>query len=94
VAPAALVDLPRPHAVFVGGGATEETLDQVWSALLPGGRLVVHAVTQETEMVLAARWRRYGGELTRVAVEHLEAIGSFHGWKPARAVVQWGVTKP
>jgi precorrin-6Y C5,15-methyltransferase (decarboxylating) len=94
VAPDALADLPRPHAVFVGGGATEETLEQVWAALRPGGRLVVHAVTQETEMVLAARWRRHGGELTRIAVEHLESIGSFHGWKPARAVVQWGVTKP
>jgi precorrin-6Y C5,15-methyltransferase (decarboxylating) len=94
VAPDALADLPRPHAVFVGGGATEETLEQVWAALRPGGRLVVHAVTQETEMVLAARWRQHGGELTRIAVEHLESIGSFHGWKPARAVVQWGVTKP
>ena len=93
VAPEALADLPRPDAVFVGGGATAETLDRVWAALRPGGRLVVHAVTQETEQVLSARWRRDGGELTRIAVEHLEAIGSFHGWKPARAVVQWAVTR-
>jgi precorrin-6Y C5,15-methyltransferase (decarboxylating) len=94
VAPDALAGLPRPHAVFVGGGATEETLEEAWSALRPGGRLVVHAVTQETELVLAGRWRRHGGELTRIAVEHLEAIGGFHGWKPARAVVQWAVVKP
>jgi precorrin-6Y C5,15-methyltransferase (decarboxylating) len=94
VAPDVLADLPRPHAVFVGGGATEQTLEQVWTALRAGGRLVVHAVTQETELVLAARWRQFGGELTRIAVEHLEPIGSFHGWKPARAVVQWAVVKP
>ena len=94
VAPAALAGLPRPDAVFVGGGATEETLDAAWTALQPGGRLVVHAVTQETEVVLAAHRKRHGGELTRIAVEYLEAIGSFTGWKPARAVVQWAVVKP
>jgi precorrin-6Y C5,15-methyltransferase (decarboxylating) len=94
VAPEALADLPSPDAVFVGGGATEEVLMRAWAALRPGGRLVIHAVTQETELVLAGWWRRHGGELTRIAVEHLEPIGGFHGWKPARAVVQWAVTKP
>jgi precorrin-6Y C5,15-methyltransferase (decarboxylating) len=93
VAPAALADLPAPDAVFVGGGASEAVVDAVWAALRPGGRLVVHAVTQETEMLVAARWRRHGGELTRIAVEHLEAIGDHHGWKPARAVVQWWVSR-
>ncbi len=93
VAPDALTDLPVPDAVFVGGGGSSAVLDAVWAALRPGGRLVVHAVTQETEMLVAARWREHGGALTRIAVEHLEAIGSFHGWKPARAVVQWGVVR-
>ena len=37
-APDALASLPRPHAVFVGGGATSETLERSWSALRPGGR--------------------------------------------------------
>ena len=92
-APDALVGLPAPDAVFVGGGGSAAVLDAVWAALRPGGRLVVHAVTQETEMLVAARWREHGGSLTRIAVEHLEAIGSFHGWKPARAVVQWGVVR-
>jgi precorrin-6Y C5,15-methyltransferase (decarboxylating) len=94
VAPAALAGLPRPDAVFVGGGASKAVLDAVWAALPPGGRLVVHAVTQETELIVSAGWRRYGGELTRIAVEHLEAIGSYHGWKPARAVVQWAAVRP
>ncbi len=93
VAPEALAGLPVPDAVFVGGGATEPVLDAAWAALPPGGRLVVHAVTQETEMLLAVWWREHGGTLTRIAVEHLEAIGRYHGWKPARAVVQWAVTR-
>jgi precorrin-6B C5,15-methyltransferase / cobalt-precorrin-6B C5,C15-methyltransferase len=92
-APDALVSLPRPHAVFVGGGATSETLERSWSALRPGGRLVVHAVTQETEMIMVDCWRRHGGELVRLSVEHLEPIGRYHGWRPARAVVQWSAVK-
>ena len=43
-----------------------------WSALRPGGRLVVHAVTVETEMIIADVGSDMGGELTRIAVEHLE----------------------
>ena len=92
-APGALASLPRPHAVFVGGGATADTLARSWSALRPGGRLVVHAVTQETEMILVDCWKRYGGELSRLSVEHFEPIGRYHGWRPARAVVQWSSTK-
>ena len=92
-APGALTSLPRPHAVFVGGGATRETLERSWSALRPGGRLVVHAVTQETEMIVVDCWKRYGGELSRLSVEHLEPIGRYHGWRPARAVVQWSAMK-
>ena len=45
-APDALHDLPRPDAIFVGGGASGEVMDLCWSALAPGGRLVVHAVTR------------------------------------------------
>jgi precorrin-6B C5,15-methyltransferase / cobalt-precorrin-6B C5,C15-methyltransferase len=94
-APEALTGLPAPDAVFVGGGATDEgVLDACWAALSSGGRLVVHGVTLETERVLAERHAEHGGELTRHHVEHASPIGSFTGWKPARAVVQWSVTKP
>jgi precorrin-6Y C5,15-methyltransferase (decarboxylating) len=93
--PEALADLPTPDAVFVGGGATEGgVLDTCWAALRPGGRLVVHGVTLETERVLAERHALWGGELTRHHVEHAGPIGSFTGWKPARAVVQWTAVKP
>ena len=92
-APAVLASLPRPHAAFVGGGGTSETVEQAWLALRPGGRLVVHAVTQETEMIVIDCWRRHGGELSRLSIEHLEPIGRYHGWRPARAVVQWSAIK-
>jgi len=92
-APDALASLPRPHAVFVGGGGTAETLNRSWVALRPAGRMVVHAVTQETEMILVDCWKRFGGELSRLSVENLEPIGRYHGWRPARAVVQWSSMK-
>ncbi|NRQ48647.1 precorrin-6y C5,15-methyltransferase (decarboxylating) subunit CbiE [Aeromicrobium stalagmiti] len=94
-APEALADLEAPHAIFVGGGATEPGLvDACWDALLPGGRLVIHGVTLETEALLTDRYARLGGELTRLHVEHAAPIGSFTGWTPSRAITQWAVTKP
>jgi len=93
-APDALSGLEPPDAVFVGGGATDPSvLDRCWAALRPGGRIVVHAVTLETEAVLVERWRRHGGELTRLSVERAAPLGSFTGWRPARPVVQWAATK-
>jgi len=93
-APAALADLPAPDAVFVGGGATRPgVLEDCWSALRFGGRLVVTSVTLETDAVLLA-WRgRVGGELVRLSVEVAEPIGTFTGWSPARPVTLWSVTK-
>ena len=93
-APAALTDLPAPDAVFVGGAATEPgVLESCWDRLRPGGRLVAHAVTRETETVLTSWHDEVGGEVTRVSVEHAEPLGSFTGWRPARAVVQWAVQR-
>ncbi len=55
--------------------------------------MVVHSVTQETEMIMAHCRRDHGGELTRISVEHLEPIGRYTGWQPARPVVQWSAVK-
>lgn len=91
-APEALTDLPAPDAVFVGGGATRAgVLPACLAALRPGGRLVAHGVTLETETLLAGLYGAHGGELTRISVEHAAPIGSFTGWTPARAVTQWAV---
>ncbi len=84
--------LPAPDAVFVGGGATVPgLLERCLSALRPGGRLVVHGVTLETEVLLARARARHGGELTRIAVEHAAPLASFTGWEPARTVTQWSL---
>lgn len=94
-APAALAGLPQPDAVFVGGGAQEPgLLESAWSALKPGGRIVVNGVTVETEVVLIAARERWGGSLTRLSVERLDRLGSMHGFRPAMTVTQWTAVKP
>lgn len=94
-APDAMGDLPRPDAIFVGGGATAPgLLDLCRERLAPHGRLVVHGVTLETEQLLVDAFGAHGGELTRLSVEHVTQLGArFHGWTPARAVTQWSWTK-
>lgn len=95
-APLALVGLPQPDAIFIGGGASEEgVIDAAIDALRPGGgRLVVNAVTLESEALLIARHAAHGGELTRIAIARAEAVGSKTGWRPALPVTQWVWVKP
>jgi precorrin-6B C5,15-methyltransferase / cobalt-precorrin-6B C5,C15-methyltransferase len=93
-APSACRGLPPPDAVFLGGGAGRETVERCWAAMRPGGRLVGHAVTQQTEAILVEFWRQLGGDLTRISIESMQPIGSYHGWQPARPVVQWAAQKP
>ena len=93
-APEALDGLAVPSAIFIGGGATSSgVLGHCLGALRPGGRLVVHGVTVQTERLLGDLYAEHGGELIRVAVETAAPIGSFTGWTPARTVTQWAFTR-
>ena len=49
-APQALIELPAPDAVFIGGsrGAMADIFNTSWEALRPGGRLVIAAVTLDS----------------------------------------------
>ena len=85
--------LPAPDAVFVGGGGTLEVLELAMAALRDGGRLVVHGITVEAELLCVAAHQRWGGHLSRIQVENAEPLGSLLGWKPYRTVIQWAVEK-
>jgi len=93
-APEAFANLPQPQAIFVGGGGGDtKLLDSAYAALPSGGRLVVNAVTIETEAELISRFKALGGGLLRIEIAHADPLGSFHGWRPALPVTQWSVTK-
>jgi precorrin-6Y C5,15-methyltransferase (decarboxylating) len=93
-APGALTGLPRPDAVFIGGGVTAEGVVRAcWDALDAGGRLVANAVTIDGGIALAGWQRALGGSLTRISVERAGGLGSFTAWRPALPVVQWSVRK-
>jgi precorrin-6B C5,15-methyltransferase / cobalt-precorrin-6B C5,C15-methyltransferase len=93
-APAALQYLPTPDAIFIGGGTTAPgLLDTCWTALRSGGRLVANAVTVESELQLLQWHQQVGGELTRIAIQRTQTIGTFLGWKPLIPVTQLVVFK-
>jgi len=94
-APAVLVGLPTPDAIFIGGGGGDAgVLDAAARALRPGGRLVVNAVTLRTEALLLGRHAAFGGELMRIAVSRALPVGEKTGWRPAMPVTQWLWGKP
>ena len=95
VAPAALANLPPPDGIFIGGGAADPgVLDAAVAALRAGGRLVVNAVTLETEALLIGRHAALGSELIRIAISRAAAVGEKTGWRPAMPVTQWSWVKP
>jgi precorrin-6B C5,15-methyltransferase / cobalt-precorrin-6B C5,C15-methyltransferase len=93
-APEILQDLPQPDTIFIGGGVTTPAmLETCWSALPQGGRLVVNAVTVESELKLLQWQKKFGGELIRIAIQRTEAIGKFSGWKALSPITQWSAVK-
>ena len=94
-APDSLIGMPMPDAIFLGGAVANETLFHLcWSALRASGRLVANAVTLEGEQALYARHARLGGELVRLDVAALDAIGSHRALRARLPVTQWSVVKP
>jgi precorrin-6Y C5,15-methyltransferase (decarboxylating) len=90
-----LRDLPAPDAIFIGGGVGNPAIfEACLAALAPGGRLVMNAVSLESEAQLV-RWRRqHGGELTRIAIDKAARLGGLSGWRRAMPVTQWRYDKP
>jgi precorrin-6Y C5,15-methyltransferase (decarboxylating) len=94
-APDSLVGMPTPDAIFLGGAVANEALFHTcWTALRSGGHLVANAVTLEGEQALYDRHARLGGELVRLDVATLDAVGSHRVLRPRMPVTQWSVTKP
>jgi len=92
-APAALLTLEKPDAVFIGGGLDAAMFEDLWLLLSAGTRIVAHAVTLETESLLADLQRRHGGNLLKIEISHAAPLGRLRSWESARPVVQWSAVK-
>jgi len=92
-APEGLAGLALPDAIFVGGGADARVLDIAWEALPQNGRIVVNAVTLETQSLLAQAFSEHGGDLAHVQIARARAVGRFHALDPAMPVLQWRAVK-
>ncbi len=88
-----LKKLPIPDAVFVGGGASAELVAEIWDILPKGARLVVHAVTIETEQLLISLSEKMGGELLRIEMSSVAPLGSMKAWKRAYPLTEWRIVK-
>ncbi len=79
-APAALVDLPKAHAIFVGGSGGQLTaiLAECERLLFGGGRLIITAITVETLMSSLAivQSGTYAVDCFQMQVSRLKKVGS------------------
>ncbi len=91
-APEALDGLPTPDAIFIGGGLSRELIAHLQKITPVGTRIVAHAVTLESEAILAETHARLGGELMRIELSHAKPLGRMRGWSASYPIVQWGVT--
>lgn len=89
----AMPRLPAPDAVFIGGGGVD-LVAPAFAALPSGGRLVMNAVTLQTQAALVEARATHGGDLVQIAISEAEPVGRYDGWRPAMPVVQWRVVKP
>jgi len=82
-----------PDTVFIGGGASQALLDQLWQILPAGTRVVANGVTLETEVLLMNAHAQHGGNLLKAEIAEAGPLGSMRGWTRARPVIQWSTTR-
>ncbi len=93
-APDGLKDLPRPDAIFIGGGIdTDGVFETAHSALKDGGMCVANAVTLEGERKLVTLQELHGGDLVRMDISTLTHIGEMRALRPRMSVLQWRLRK-
>lgn len=92
-APDALEGLPRPDAVFIGGGLSAEVARRCWAALPSLGRIAATAVTLDSEALLMSLQNELGGDLVRLQVARAEPLGGRMGWRPLMPVTLWSAMR-
>ena len=93
-APDILKSLASPQAIFIGGGLSQKgVIEQCWSRLSPGGRLVVNAVSLQSEALMVAWREKLGGDMARINISRAKDVTGHSLWRPLTPVTQWAVIK-
>jgi precorrin-6Y C5,15-methyltransferase (decarboxylating) len=73
-------------------------IETAQAALRTHGRLVINAVTLETEALVLSRHAQHGGALLRMEIHRASPIGGEAArslcWRPAMPITQWTWVKP
>ena len=96
-APEALLELPAPDAVFVGGskGSMAEIIEVALARLKPGGRLVVNAITMENvgETYKCLRERELQPEVILLNVSRAEPLARYMRYEAQNPIHIFAVNK-
>jgi len=90
-APAALIDLPAPHRIFIGGsgGLLTPILEQCAPVLRPEGRIVLAIATLE-HLAEVNQWLQHQphwrGQYQQLAVSRSASVGALTRWSPLNPV--------
>ena len=85
--------LPKPDAVFIGGGASDELISKIIRLIPKKGRLVVNGVTLETQQLIIDKQKNFGGSLKKIEISNSRKLGSKSIWEPSSPIVQWSYLK-
>lgn len=93
--------LPKPDAVFIGGGLTAELFDIAYQALPIGGRLVSNVISLEGLACLNQICQKFEDDfaqlkqlsMTQISTSHIMNIGKLHTFKPNITVTQLALIK-
>jgi precorrin-6Y C5,15-methyltransferase (decarboxylating) len=97
-APEALTGLEAPDAIFVGGskGSMEDIVELALERLLPGGRLVINAITLEnaSEAYQAIRRRGLVPEVMLLQVSRAQPLAHYLRYEALNPIQVFAVEKP
>lgn len=93
--------LPKPDAVFIGGGLTLEVFETAYAALAFGGRLVINVISLEGLANVQQICQKFNQDfaqlrqlsVTQIATSNLVDIGKLHTFRPNITVTQLALIK-
>lgn len=93
--------LPKPDAIFIGGGLTFTLFEQAYNLLPIGGRLVINVISIEGSAILSKILLHFDDDfaqlkhmsMQQIATSSLMNIGKLHTFKPNITITQLAIIK-